>query len=152
MVRISDDGKRAEFDPATGFIDMPGACKKFTIRYDPRTKRYWTLANEVPIDQRNPKPDLTRNTLSLMSSPDLAAWTVHRRVLTHPDRTTHGFQYVDWLFDGEDLAAVVRTAFDDDEGGAHTQHDSNFITFHRIANFRRALGQSVASSGRSSES
>jgi hypothetical protein len=48
----------------------------------------------------------------------------------------HGFQYADWQFDGDDIIAVVRTAFDDGEGGAHTYHDANFLTFHRWKNFR----------------
>jgi len=39
-VRISDDGKSASFDPARDHIDFPGGAKKFTIRYDERTKRY----------------------------------------------------------------------------------------------------------------
>ena len=57
-------------------------------------------------------------------------------LLKHPDSAKHGFQYVDWLFDGADIIAACRTAFDDDEGGAHNFHDANYLTFHRIANFR----------------
>jgi hypothetical protein len=49
-----------------------------------------------------------------------------------------GFQYADWLFDGDDLIAVVRTAFDDADGGADSFHNANFLTFHRIRNFREA--------------
>jgi hypothetical protein len=49
----------------------------------------------------------------------------------------HAFQYVDWQFDGEDLVVASRTAFDDDEGGAHRAHDANFMTFHRVEKFRR---------------
>jgi len=44
---------------------------------------------------------------------------------------------VDWQFDGEDIIAACRTAFDDAEGGAHNNHDANYLTFHRFANFRR---------------
>jgi hypothetical protein len=44
---------------------------------------------------------------------------------------------VDWLFDGADIAAVCRTAYDDQTGGAANFHDANFLTFHRFANFRR---------------
>jgi hypothetical protein len=137
IVNVSADGSTAEFDPTTGFVDMPGACKKFTIRFDPKTKRYWTLANEVPAELRSDQPSRTRNTLSLMSSADLRTWKVHKRLLQHPDTKTHGFQYVDWLFEGNDMIAVIRTAFDDAEGGAHNQHDSNYITFHRFKGFRK---------------
>lgn len=34
VVRISQDGKTAFFDPDTDFIQLPGGSKKFTIRYD----------------------------------------------------------------------------------------------------------------------
>ena len=35
------------------------------------------------------------------------------------------------------LIAVSRTAFDDNVGGSHNQHDANYFTFHRIKNFRK---------------
>jgi hypothetical protein len=58
-------------------------------------------------------------------------------VLRHPDVKAHGFQYADWLFDGADLIAVVRTAFDEPDGTpAHNAHDANYLTFHRVAKFR----------------
>ncbi|MFH1570345.1 MAG: exo-alpha-sialidase, partial [Gemmatimonadota bacterium] len=41
--------------------------------------------------------------------------------------------------DGEDLVVASRTAFDDGLGGAHNQHDANYLTFHRVAGFR-AMG------------
>ncbi|MBA3975802.1 MAG: hypothetical protein C0504_16475 [Candidatus Solibacter sp.] len=34
------------------------------------------------------------------------------------------------------LPAVSRTAFDGDKGGAKRARDANFMTFHRIGNFR----------------
>ena len=33
--------------------------------------------------------------------------------------------------------AVARTAYDDGLGGAPNAHDANYLTFHRVANFRR---------------
>ena len=50
----------------------------------------------------------------MTSSPDLTHWTVRCVLLQHVDRAVHGFQYVDWLFDGDDIIAACRTAFDDD--------------------------------------
>lgn len=139
LVRISPDGATATFSPAEDFIDLPGGCKKFTIRFDPRSASYWSLANYVPEAQRNPHPERTRNTLALISSPDLRKWTVRRIILDHPDRQNHAFQYVDWLFEDSDIIAVARTAFDDEAGGAHNQHDANYLTFHRVAAFRETL-------------
>jgi hypothetical protein len=136
IVRISADGKVASFDPATGFVDFPGGAKKFAIRFDPQSKRYWSLASMVHPRHRANNPGGIRNTLALTCSEDLRHWTVRSIVLYHPDVRTHGFQYVDWLFDGDDLIAVCRTAYDDGQGGAHNAHDANYLTFHRIASFR----------------
>jgi hypothetical protein len=137
IVHISPDGKTASFDPAAGFIKFPGGAKKFTIRFDPQTRRYWSLASIVLDRYRASDPGRTRNTLALTSSSDLLNWEVRCILLHHPDVARHGFQYVDWLFDGEDIIAACRTAFDDAQGGAHNCHDANFLTFHRFANFRR---------------
>lgn len=138
MVEISSDGREARFDAERGFIAFPGGAKKFTIRYDAKSRLYWALANWVPERYRGPHAATVRNTLALISSPDLRSWTIRRVVLEHPDWEKHGFQYADWQFDGKDLAAVVRTAFDDGEGGAPRAHDANYLTFHRIRDFRKA--------------
>ncbi len=138
MVRISADGKTASFDPDKDFLDFPGGGKKFTIRYDSASKKYWTLANFVPKEFEGPNAASRRNTLSLVSSSDLQTWNVNRTILQHPDVKAHGFQYCDWLFDGDDLLAVVRTASDEPDGTpAHNAHDANFLTFHRVAGFRK---------------
>lgn len=137
IVHISPDGTTASFDPATGFVNFPGGAKKFTIRFDPETKCYWTLASIVRERHRAPDPGRIRNTLALTTSTNLLNWEVRCILLYHPDTAKHGFQYVDWLFDGEDIIAACRTAFDDGQGGARNQHDANYLTFHRFANFRR---------------
>ncbi|MFM7818160.1 MAG: sialidase family protein [Verrucomicrobiota bacterium] len=136
---VSIDGPEEDlrFDPRDGFITLPGGSKKFTIRFDPRSRRYWTLASVVPRGwEPAGKPARTRNTLGLVSSSDLTTWSIRCHLLHDPDRDHVGFQYVDWLFDGDDLIAVCRTAFPDGLGGAHSAHDANFLTFHRIRRFR----------------
>ncbi len=144
LVRISADGKTASFDPATGFVDFPGGAKKFAIRFDPQTRRYWSLASIVHPRHRAHNPGSIRNTLALTCSEDLRHWTIRSIVLYHPDVRKHGFQYVDWLFEGADLIAVCRTAYDDGLGGAHNAHDANYLTFHRIAGFRtKTMADSV---------
>jgi hypothetical protein len=138
VVRVSADGKTATFDPANDFIPFPGGGKKFTIRFDPASKRYWALANHVPKEFEGPNAASRRNTLALICSADLRAWEVRRVVLQHPDVKAHGFQYADWQFDGRDLIAVVRTASEEPDGTpAHNAHDANHLTFHRVADFRR---------------
>jgi hypothetical protein len=142
VVDISADGTRASFDPATGFVSLPGGAKKFTIRHDPPNGRYWTIVSSVPAEQQaGTWPGQTRNTLALAASPDLRAWTIECVLLAHPDAKRHGFQYVDWLFDGDDLIAICRTAYDDEAGGAHNHHDANYLTFHRVTAFRAPSNQ-----------
>lgn len=141
IVRISSDGKVASFDPANGFISFPGGSKKFAIRFDEKSNRYWTLSNAIPesVRQQHPtrNPASIRNTLVLMSSGDLRSWQIHDVILQHPDVLNHGFQYVDWLMEGEDMLVLSRTAYDEGEAVAHNNHDANFLTFHRIESFRQ---------------
>ena len=141
MVRVSADGKSATFDPARDFLDFDGGAKKFVIRKDPKGGGYWALANVIPPEVAVAAPPKTvpgaiRNTLALVHSSNLRQWETRCLLLRHPDIAKHGFQYPDWHFDGNDLVAVVRTAWDDDQGGAHNNHDANFLTFHRWKNFR----------------
>ncbi len=136
VIQASTDGTAVTFDPRAGFIAFPGGCKKFTVRRDSRDESYWSLANWIPPSQRGGNVERTRNTLALLHSKDLLHWEVRCVLLHHPDRERHGFQYADFLIEGEDLLAVVRTAFDDDSDGAHSAHDANYITFHRWPRFR----------------
>jgi hypothetical protein len=125
-------------------VDFPGGAKKFTIRKDPQGQGYWTLASIVRESQTATdgdvvflgKPAGVRNTLALLRSDDLRKWEMRRILLHHPDVAKHAFQYVDWQFDGDDLIAACRTAYGDDEGGAHSNHDANYLTFHRFRKFR----------------
>lgn len=138
LIRVSPDGRTCTFDPATGMLDFPGGAKKFTVRFDPASKLYWALTNPVNEDERAGRSaGSVRNTLALISSPDLQQWTMRRIACHHPDPVFHGFQYVDWHFDGDDIVAVSRTSYDDGISGAHNFHDANYFTFHRVADFRR---------------
>jgi len=145
MAKISDGGKESSFNPEEGFIRLPGGTsKKFTIRYDLATRKYWALANwiqpaDIPRLEKVGQAGRFRNCLALVASTDLRDWIVERIVLYHPDIANHAFQYVDWQFEGDDIIAVSRTAYDDGIGGADSYHNANFITFHRIENFRESL-------------
>ena len=136
MVRVSKNGKKITFNPEKDFIPFPGGSKKFAIRYDEISKRYWTLTNYVKPEYKDKAPGSVRNTLVLCSSIDLNDWTIHKVLLEHPDQKNHGFQYIEWLVEGDDIIFLSRTAFDDEKGGAHNNHDANFLTFHRVENFR----------------
>lgn len=52
IIHVSADGKKLSFDPSNDFIVFPGGCVKFTIRFDPISKLYWSLTNWVhPEDE-----------------------------------------------------------------------------------------------------
>ncbi len=136
IIRVSRDGRQASFDPGTDFVAFPGGSKKFTIRYDPGAKTYWSLSNPVLPRHKDPDPARVRNAVALMRSGDLRQWEIRCIVLYHPDVDRHGFQYLDWLFEGEDIIAASRTAYGQDASAAPRQHDANYLTFHRFKNFR----------------
>ena len=142
MMHISDDGREMSFDPNKDMITFPGGAKKFTIRYDKVTGKYWSLVNIItdpgPLEE---PPQDHRNTLALTCSKDLRNWEVRYIVLgfrqgEHLTRENNkfGWQYIDWLIEGDDIIFVSRTAW-----GWETprSHDANYLTFHRIRNFRQ---------------
>ena len=138
IVRIAKDGNTATFDPARDIIDFPGGSKKFSIRKDPQGGGYWSLASIIADRHAGVgRPASIRNTLALIHSKDLRDWEIRSILLYHPDVVKHGFQYVDWQFEGNDIIAACRTAWDDAEGGARNNHDANFLTFHRWKDFRK---------------
>ena len=135
IVAYGPDGREAVFDPQTGFVDFPGGAKKFTVRFDPLSKYYWALVNPVQTQFEIVEPIAVRNTLALSRSADLRNWELRSILLKHPDVRHHGFQYPDWRFDGGDIIAAVRTAFDDPHSGANSAHNANYLTFHRFKDF-----------------
>jgi len=111
-------------------IEMPCNHSKFIIKYDAVSKKYYSIVTRIDCEARRNR----RNLMSLMASDDLEHWTLVCDLLDyrHLDMEKVGFQYVDWMFEGDDILWLCRTAFN----GAHNFHDSNYQTFHRIKNFR----------------
>ena len=95
IVKVSNNGEIVSFNPDNGFIEFPGGCKKFSIRYDEISKRYWALSNYIPEKFKGYNPERTRNTLALISSSDLMQWKVNKIIMQHPDVMHSGFQYAD---------------------------------------------------------
>ena len=127
IVHVSSDGEKLSYDPEKDFIDMPGGGSKFTIRYDEKSSLYWAIVSKQTV------PTAYRNHLVLTSSNDLRDWKIESRLFYHPDEKKHGWQYVDWLFENNNIIFISRTAFDDEFGGAHNGHDANYLTFHRVS-------------------
>lgn len=141
IVKVSDSGNKISFDPDNGFINFPGGTKKFTIRYDGVTNKYWSLVNYIPEKYayfHELYPAKIRNTLALISSKDLRNWEINKIILQHPNVKYVGFQYPDWRIAGSDIISVIRTAYPDHKGrNAKNAHDSNYIIFKRIKDFRK---------------
>ena len=72
----------------------------------------------------------------LISSDDVRHWKEEAVLVESDNPFFDGFQYVDWQFDGSDIVAVCRMACPESRGLPVRQHDANFMTFHRIENFR----------------
>lgn len=127
-LKINPDDPEAapEFD---SFVSLPsGVNSKTCIRQDPADGRYWAIGNLIDSNPRQ------RNILALQVSEDLVSWRVAKILLDYrqlPDGKT-GFQYPDFLFDGDDIIYLSRTAFN----GAASFHDGNCQTFGRVSNFR----------------
>ena len=142
MIHISGDGRELSFDPEKDMIAFPGGEKKFTIRYDKASGKYWSLVNIItdpaPLEEA---PTDHRNTLALTCSKDLRNWQVRYIALSFnkdkhltKENNKFGFQYVDWLVEGNDIIFVSRTAWGWD---TPRSHDANYMTFHRIRDFRQ---------------
>ena len=138
LMTVSPDGSTLSFDSVHEFLPLPGGSKKFTIRFDEISRRYWALLNPAPADPiPGLRPNEVRNTLVLASSADLRQWRQHRVLLQHPDVETVGFQYVDWVFYGDDILAAVRASCPEADGTpAHNYHDANYLLFLRVPGFR----------------
>ncbi len=145
IMNVTDENT-VSLDPSTAFVNMPGGSKKFTVNYDPVSKKYWAIVN--PMDRQYYRWSVEgfydkgitglylRNIMTLCYSYDLRTWHEARTIISKGEPFFHGFQYVDWVFDGDDIAAVSRTAAPESRGLPIRQHDANMMTFHRIRSFR----------------
>ncbi|HBP20088.1 MAG TPA: hypothetical protein DEA08_20150 [Planctomycetes bacterium] len=143
--------RRPSFDPAQDFVRLPGAEKKFGVRYDPVSNRFWALTN--PVLKRHERdanvpwsvwrfwrkavtPGLVRNAAAIYSSRDLRSWRFEQVFLYSRDVKHTGFQYLNFSIEGNDLLVVSRTAFKVGRHEPPRAHDSNLLTFHRVRDFR----------------
>ena len=127
------DPKNPEAEPVLdSVIDFPCTASKFNIIFDEQSKKYITIASRA-LDE----PQTVRNLLSLFSSDDLINWKLCRDLIDrrYDDPKMTGFQYVDFIIDGEDILYLCRTAYN----SPNNFHNSNYTTFHKIENFREMI-------------
>ena len=108
-------------------VEFPANASKFEIRYVPARARYYSIATRILSEETR----RSRNLLSLLSSEDLVTWRVERDIydFRDSDPAKVGFQYVDFLPEGEELLFLCRTAIHD----PINFHDANYSTFDRVS-------------------
>ena len=152
LLSFNDPAGRPTYDPARDIVSFPGGEKKFSVFYDDVTDRFYALSNPV-LAPHEPDPNwrpsfrqllrpeqnrsLIRNAGALYSSPDLRTWSLERVFLYDPDVCHVAFQYLTFQVEGSDLLVLSRTAWNVGIWKIPRGHDSNLLTFHRIANFRQ---------------
>ncbi len=120
----------------SGLIEFPTSWTKFAIRYDAASRTYLALSN---IKTDKSAINRQRSVLCLATSTDLIHWTIKEYVLVDRQMmnpvcsaSAHGFQYVDFVIDGDDLIMAVREA----SGRTALYHDGNYTTFYRIEDYQ----------------
>ena len=138
VARVNSTTGTVTFDPDRDFVRLPGGEKKFGVRYDIVSGKYFLLGNPIlPVHAGSSiARDLIRNAAAVFSSTDLRRWKLEKIFLYSPNIDYEGFQYFNFDFDGEDIVVASRTAFDVGGNRPPRGHDSNLLTFHRLANFR----------------
>jgi hypothetical protein len=138
---VDDDGRRLNYR-FTQFHPFPGGQNKFHIIYDRPSRLFWMTGN-LPTNSQDTelaaalkrrgfsgRPGNERRFLMLFYSIDALNW-FHACCLAAWPSPLQSFHYVTPLVDGENLLFLSRTSKD-----APNQHDSELVTFHRLAGFR----------------
>lgn len=123
----SEPEKALDFAKFTPFL---GNHSKFDIVWDDKSEKYYSIVSRI----RNADCAGDRNLLSFISSTDLEHWEVIEDIIDYTDKDPmlHGFQYVSLCIENDDIIFLCRTA----TNGARSFHDNNYVTFHRIEQFR----------------
>ncbi len=114
------------------FTSYPGNASKFNVIFDEFSKKYLAI-----ISWSLDHPKTLRNLLSLVESDDLVEWKLVKHLIDYRDSDPQkvGFQYVDFIIDGDDILYLTRASLN----GANNFHDANYTLFNRINNFRELL-------------
>ncbi len=122
------------------YIPLPGGQMKFHIVYDETTKLYWLLSTQatdsmtkaemLPAKRYN-LPDNERRRLVLHFSGNCFDWCF-AGVVAIGEKENMSRHYAAMAIKGNDLLIVSRSGDED----AISAHDTNFVSFHKIRNFR----------------
>ncbi len=148
ILKVSEDGKKlSEVSSINGVpcfnskVRLGTAWSFFNIRYDAATQKYYSLISKHTVATA---PKYQRTVLVLVCSDDLINWTEVGSVLVEREMlnevyaaNAHGYQYVDFVMDGEDIVMIVREA----TGETNWFHDGKYATLYRIRNYKELLSE-----------
>ena len=100
------------------------SCEKLCGTWSQTTLTEIALGNDATV--------WDRQRLVMAVSKDLENWTIAHEIADGRG-TENAFSYPDFIFSGDDILLLSRTAYN----GAKNNHDTNMITFHKIENFRK---------------
>lgn len=135
MLETAPSGRKAVYVPC------PGGQMRFHILYDEPTRLYWLLSSQATDSMTRPDrlpeerfnlPNNERHRLTLHFSKNCVDWCFAGLVAIggSPRRSRH---YASMIVDGDDILVLSRSG----DARAHSAHDGNLITLHRVADFRR---------------
>ncbi len=142
-LELSADGKTLSYPEENKVINFPGGDDLFYIYYDETTGYYLSLVNNNTAKYW----PMQRNILSLSASKDLINWEIVDTILIDREMLNfdvsmaqHGFQYVTWCFDGDDILFTVREQSGDvDYSNGEYFHNCYTITFYRLSDYKSLL-------------
>lgn len=122
------------------FLPLPGGQMRFHVLYDEKTKLYWLLSNQTTDSMTRAEKlpaerhDLAfgeRHRLALHFSTNMVDWCL-AGIVAIGGGAKESRHYAAMDIDGDDLVILSRSGDQD----AHSAHEGNLITFHRVKNFR----------------
>ena len=125
------------------YAPCPGGQMRFHVEWDAKTKLYWLLSSQSTDSmirsaampkERWGTPDNERHRLVLHFSKNMIDWCF-AGLVTKGDTPKESRHYASLCIDGDDLCIVSRSG----DAKAHSAHNGNLITFHRVRNFRALL-------------
>lgn len=129
-------------------IEIPSSIARHAIHYDETTGKYISLMSLYMGDSSTNyffTDYLQRAVLGLVVSDDLVNWKVADTLLVDRNMTdtmtsisSCGYQYVDYVIEGNDLLFVVRE--NDGGGSVRYCHEAPYCTFYRISDYRSLIG------------
>lgn len=149
QVRENDDGSMTTSLVKTPagtpmlYAPCPGGHLRFHVLWDEPSQLFWLLGSQSTDSMTRPDqlppdrwgtPDNERHRLVLHFSKNMIDWCFAGLVSVGatPRESRH---YAAMCVDGDDLCIVSRSG----DARAHSAHNGNLITFHRITGFRRLV-------------